>query len=495
MVIVDTGDSYEGINSYFGGAYISYTKEHPISMNPFKVTTLEYMQNFGEKKNFLKSLIFLIFKGKEEPTKIEEAIINQTIVEYYREYFTPFQGYTDAERKDLHERLLLDSKKNGEYEKFEQEIERKHGEEYTITEEDKERYEKLKRQEEKLDHLANDDSADNEGERQNARIKQEKIHNELIRMTNLVEDKFSYKIDREIEKLEQQRKKMRVAELSFNSYYEFAIQRIPQIMRQDRVNFAIDDFATILKPFYRGGELEYTLNNDMDSTLFDEQFIVFEIDKVKDDKVLFPIIVLIIMDVFTQKMRIKKNRKCLVIEEAWKAIATPVMANYIQYLYKTARKHWAMVGVVTQELEDIVGSPIVKKAIISNSDVFMLLDQSKFKDRFEDIRSTLALTDIDCKKISTINRLDNKEGRNKFMEVFIKRGQEGDVFGVEEPRECYLTYTTEKAEKEALKLYKRELCCSHQEAIEAFLRDWDRSGIRNLLDFAKKVNAMGRLSG
>ena len=225
----------------------------------------------------------------------------------------------------------------------------------------------------------------------------------------------------------------------------------------------------------------------MDSSLFDEKFIVFEIDKVKDDPVLFPIIVLIIMDVFTQKMRIKKGRKCLVIEEAWKAIATPVMANYIKYLYKTARKHWVMVGVVTQEIQDITSSPIVKEAIINNSDVFMLLDQSKFKDKFDDIKATLALTDNDCKKIFTINRLDNKEGRSPFKEVFLKRGQNGEVLGVEEPPECYMAYTTEKAEKEALKLYKKLMATDYQHAIEQFVSDWHNSGIKKSLEFSQKV--------
>ena len=230
----------------------------------------------------------------------------------------------------------------------------------------------------------------------------------------------------------------------------------------------------------------------MDSSLFDEKFIVFEIDKVKDDPVLFPIIVLIIMDVFTQKMRIKKGRKCLVIEEAWKAIATPTMAEYIKYLYKTARKHWAMVGVVTQEIEDVTSSEIVKEAIINNSDVFMLLDQNKYKEKFDKIKTVLALTDIDCKKIFTINRLDNKTDRSAFKEVYIKRGITGDVYGVEEPRECYMAYTTEKAEKEALKLYKRMLSTDYQHAIEAFCRDWERSGIKKSLEFSKKVLAEGK---
>ena len=488
VVIVDTGDSYEGLCSYFGGTYISYSKEKPISMNPFKVTETEYLQNFGEKKNFLMSLIFLIFKGSQQPTKIEQYIIERTIIEYYREFFTPFEGFSEEEKKELHQTLVIAAKSNGEYEKYEEELQARNGTgSYDVTDEERAKYERNSRLSEKLQAVV-DDAASTEGEKNAAR-------NLLQRLTpEIVEGKFLEKIEREIAKREQQRKSLRVRELSFNSYYEFARQRIPQIIHEDSIQFPINDFAAILKPFYRGGALEYTLNNDMDGSLFDEQFIVFEIDKVKDDPVLFPIIVLIIMDVFTQKMRIKnKVRKCLVIEEAWKAIATPVMAEYIKYLYKTARKHWAMVGVVTQEIQDITSSPIVKEAIINNSDVFMLLDQSKFKDKFDDIKATLALTDIDCKKIFTINRLDNKVGRSPFKEVFIKRGTEGDVFGIEEPRECYMSYTTEKAEKEALKLYRRELNCNHQQAIEAFVRDWERSGIGKSLEFAQLVNKQGKV--
>ena len=255
----------------------------------------------------------------------------------------------------------------------------------------------------------------------------------------------------------------------------------------------LDSYSYQLSKFYLGGKLERTLNENMDTTLFDETFIVFEIDSIKDDPLLFPLVTLIIMDVFIQKMRIKKNRKCLVIEEAWKAIASPMMAEYIKYLYKTARKFWASVGVVTQEIQDIIGSPIVKEAIINNSDIFMLLDQSKFKERFGEIKTILGLTDVDCKKIFTINRLDNKENRAFFREVFIRRSTNSDVFGVEEPRECYMTYTTERAEKEALKLYKRELRCSHQKAIEQYVKDWNKSGIGRSLTFAQKVNQEGRV--
>ena len=374
VVLVDTGNSYEGLCDYVNGKYISYTEEHPITMNPFAIKREEL--NI-EKIGFLKNLIMLIWKGTNgRITKTEDHLIEDVITEYYDAHF-----------------------RTG-----------------------------------------------------------------------------------------------KVKELSFNTFYEYSTARIPEIVRDN--NLEGIDLATynyLLKDFYKGGNHELTLNENLDTALFDETFIVFEIDSIKDDPLLFPLVTLIIMDVFIQKMRIKKNRKVLVIEEAWKAIASPMMAEYIKYLYKTARKFWASVGVVTQEIQDIVGSPIVKEAIINNSDVIMLLDQSKFKERFDEIKAILGLTDVDCRKIFTINRLENKEGRSFFREVFIRRGQNAAVFGVEEPHECYMTYTTERAEKEALKLYKRELRCSHQQAIEAYCRDWDRSGISKSLPFAQKVNQAGHV--
>lgn len=373
VVMVDTGNSYEGLCEYVGGKYISYTEEHPITMNPFRIKREEYNV---EKIGFLKNLIMLIWKGSDGTiTKTEDKLIEQTITEYYENYF-------------------------------------------------------------------------------NGKIKS----------------------------------------LSFNTFYEFSVETIPRICRDNNLTgIDIASFDFLMKGFYKGGNYELTLNEDLDTTLFDETFIVFEIDSIKDNPLLFPIVTLIIMDLFIQKMRIKKNRKVLVIEEAWKAIASPMMAEYIKYLYKTARKFWASVGVITQEIQDIIGSPIVKEAIINNSDVVMLLDQSKFKERFDDIQSILGLTEVDCKKIFTINRLDNKEGRSYFREVFIRRGQVGAVYGVEEPHECYMTYTTERAEKEALKLYKSELKCNHQQAIEAYCRDWDRSGITKSLPFAQMVNGKGKV--
>ena len=491
VVMVDTGDSYEGICGYFGGTYISYSKEKPISMNPFKVTREEYEQNFGEKKNFLKSLIFLIFKGNEAPSKIEDMLVNQTIVEYYEAYFNPFTSFSDTEREGLRQKLLVAAKMEDDYEKFatdmrdiEEQINSPEPETKTTVRAlilpSEERRNKIIRQCRALRAMIVD-RATTEAEKEKAASKIEVYKKELHETSMLM------KIDKQIDHMEEQKRRLKVPSLSFNTYYEFALERIPQITSLEKIHFDIRDFAAILKQFYRGGELEVTLNSDLDTNLFDERFIVFEIDKIKDDPVLFPIIVLIIMDVFLQKMRIKKGRKALIIEEAWKAIASPTMAEYIKFLYKTVRKFHGIAGVVTQELNDVIDSPIVKEAIINNSDVKILLDQSKFKDRYNDIAAILGLTPIQKQQIFTVNALNNKEGRNYFKEVWICRGQNSDVYGVEEPPECYWAYTTERAEKEALKIYLRHYG-TMQEAITNIEADRKRAGISKYLDFARKVN-------
>ena len=373
VVMVDTGNSYEGLCEYLNGKYISYTEEKPITMNPFRINRAELNV---EKTGFLKNLVLLIWKGSQGTvTKTEDRLIEQVITEYYDTYFNGFEGFSITQREDLQKSLQID--------------ERNH----------------------------NDRRDESERER-------------------------DARIDRMINEMERRRKELKVKELSFNSFYEFSVQRIPDICSENRISgIDLSTYRYMMKDFYRGGNHEKTLNENMDSSLFDETFIVFEIDSIKDDPLLFPLVTLIIMDVFLQKMRIKKNRKVLVIEEAWKAIASPLMAEYIKFMYKTARKFWASVGVVTQEIQDIIGSPIVKEAIINNSDVVMLLDQSKFRERFDEIKAILGLTDVDCKKIFTVNRLENKEGRSFFREVFIRRGSTSGVYGVEEPHECYMTYT------------------------------------------------------
>ena len=213
-----------------------------------------------------------------------------------------------------------------------------------------------------------------------------------------------------------------VPALSFNSFYEFCEKFLPVYLnnRHHKITeeeFNFRTFLFVLKDFYKGGRYGTTLNQNADNSLFYEPFIVFEIDNVKDNPKLFPIVTLIIMDTFIQKMRLRSDRrKALIIEEAWKAIASKLMGGYILYLYKTVRKFWGEAVVVTQELDDIIGNAVVKDSIINNSDTFILLDQTKFKDNFGRIAALLSLNKVEQNKIFTINNLNNKTGRGRFKE-------------------------------------------------------------------------------
>ncbi|MEJ6979741.1 TraG family conjugative transposon ATPase [Pedobacter sp. P351] len=375
VVIVDTGHSYSGLCSYFNGKYITYTEKKPITMNPFQIDEEEY--NI-EKKDFLCTLIGLLWKGAEGTvSNVERDVIASLISSYYATFFDPGN---------------------------------------------------------EIEHT--------------------------------------------------------IPELNFNSFYDYALYKVPQIKKEERIPFDLDEFRYVLKKYYRGGEFDSILNEASDQSLFTERFIVFEIDAVKENRILFPIVTLIIMDVFIQKMRHRKEqRKALIVEEAWKAIASPLMAGYILYLYKTVRKFWGEAIVITQELSDILGNAVVKDSILNNSDTVCLLDQSKFKENYKEIAKLLAITEIEQKKIFTINKLDNTEGRGRFKEVYIRRGSSGEVYGIEVSLFQYLAYTTEKPEKSAVEVYVNEYG-GYQKGLEEFVSDFEKSGLP-LNSFVKQINQTG----
>lgn len=211
-------------------------------------------------------------------------------------------------------------------------------------------------------------------------------------------------------------------------------------------DFDVENFLYVLRPYYKGGEFDYLLNATENLELLKERFIVFELDNIKDHPILFPVVTIIIMEVFISKMRkLKGMRKMILIEEAWKAIAKEGMAEYIKYLFKTVRKFYGEAIVVTQEVEDIISSPIVKQAIINNSDCKILLDQSKYQNKFDLIQQLLGLTEKKALVLS-INKANDPS--RKYKEVFISLGgMLSKVYATEVSLEEYLAYTTEESEK------------------------------------------------
>lgn len=369
VVIVDTGHSYSGLCAYFNGSYLTYSEQHPITMNPFAISRAEYNL---EKKDFIKTLIALLLRGSEgEVSQIEDTVISSVVSAYYTDHFSGREG----------EGILC-----------------------------------------------------------------------------------------------------------FDSFYHYSCGKIAQIRKDERISFDLDEYRYVLKKFCSGEEFGLLLNQQVDSSLFSQRFIVFEIDAIREHKVLFPIVTLIIMDVFLQKMRHRNHqRKAIILEEAWKAIASPLMASYLLYMYKTVRKFWGEAIVVTQELGDIIGNAIIKDSIISNSDTICLLDQGKFKENYAQVASLLSLSETEQKKIFTINRLDNHQGRARFKEVYIRRGMTGEVYGVEVSLRQYITFSTEKPEKQALEYYISRMG-SYQKGLDAFIADLESSGL-SLEGFVAQINS------
>ena len=237
---------------------------------------------------------------------------------------------------------------------------------------------------------------------------------------------------------------------SFDTFYEFVSGDFRRWLERKNVrekDFDIDGFLTVLEPYHRGGEYDFLLNSDKQLDLLSKRFVVFEIDAIKDHPILFPVVTIIIMETFVNKMRrLQGIRKMILIEEAWKAIAKDGMASYIKYLFKTVRKFFGEAVVVTQEIDDIVSSPIVKESIINNSDCKILLDQRKYMNKFGIIQSMLGLTEKECSQILSINQA-NHPGR-LYKEVWIGLGGVlSAVYATEVSEEEYLCYTTEESEK------------------------------------------------
>jgi conjugation system TraG family ATPase len=260
----------------------------------------------------------------------------------------------------------------------------------------------------------------------------------------------------------------------FDSFYEFLQKDFVEVLQTDKVkdkDFDVSNFLYVLRPYYKGGEFDYLLNASENLELLHQRFIVFELDNIKDHPILFPVVTIIIMEVFISKMRkLKGIRKMILIEEAWKAIAKEGMAEYIKYLFKTVRKFFGEAIVVTQEVEDIISSPVVKQAIINNSDCKILLDQSKYQNKFDQIQELLGLTEKEKALVLSINKANDPT--KKYKEVFISLGGVlSKVYRTEVSLEEYLAYTTEETEKFKLQQHTARLGGNIEKAIAAMAEE------------------------
>ena len=334
IVVVDVGDSYEGICQMLDGKYLTYTREKPISFNPF------FLEGRAkpdiEKKETIKALLLSMWKKEDEKTtRLEETALSYAVNGYF---------------------------------------------------------------------------------------------------THLEENESVFPC--------------------FNTFFDYLRTDFIDLLKVEKItalHFDYDGFIIVMAPFYKEGEYDYLLNSKTNLDLTNDPFVVFELDNIKDNKILFPVVTIIIMDTFITKMRTLKGvRKIILIEEAWKAIMKPEMAEFIKYLYKTVRKHFGEAWIVTQEVNDIISSPIVQDSIINNADTKILMDQRKYQNKFDAVKKFLALTEKEANMALSLNR--NLDPARKYKEFFVSfGGQHSAVYGLEVSRPEYFAFTTEQKEKLAIK--------------------------------------------
>lgn len=230
----------------------------------------------------------------------------------------------------------------------------------------------------------------------------------------------------------------------FNTFYEYLQNDYTKTLREHQVkdkDFDVGNFLYVLRPYYKNGEFDYLLNAKENLDLLNQPFIVFELDNIKDHPILFPVVTLVIMELFISKMRkLSGVRKVLTIDEAWKAIAKSGMAEFLKYAFKTIRKFNGIPIVITQELDDLISSPVIKEAIINNADVKILMDMRKFLNKFDKLQETLGLSEKSKIQSLSVNK-DNRE-------IYINIGGQKDLVVKNElcPHE-YFAFTTEGKER------------------------------------------------
>ena len=243
----------------------------------------------------------------------------------------------------------------------------------------------------------------------------------------------------------------------FNDYFEYVRDVFGDLLAADNAGkeyFDLKDYLISLEQFYTGGPYDYLLNSRESVNILEDRFVVFEIDHIKGDPVIYPITTLVIMDAFMEKMTSISGFKVMCIEEAWKAIMGTQMATYMLELWKTARKHRTSAMVVTQELKDITSSSIIKDSIVENSGVKILLDQSKYLNKFEELAAKLSLSEDDKSMILSLNRyrpVRCAQGDNKGREVFFNLGNKKSfVMRLEVSPEERWAFSSQKRDKERL---------------------------------------------
>lgn len=237
--------------------------------------------------------------------------------------------------------------------------------------------------------------------------------------------------------------------------------------------FDANRFGAAMDLYKKGGTYGFLLNAEEEADLFSSRLTVFEVDTIKDNRELFPLWVLCIMHSFEDKMRALPCQKVMVIEEAWKAISMESMREFIIWLWRTARKFRTSACVVTQALADLTGNDVIENAIIQNTSVKIMLDQSRNANSFSFVAGKLGFSPMAVSLALSVNR--NLRPGYRYKEAFFAIGERYcNVFGIEVSDEMQIAFETDKTLKKPV-FDRAEKCGSLIQAIREMANERRRA--------------------
>lgn len=189
--------------------------------------------------------------------------------------------------------------------------------------------------------------------------------------------------------------------------------------------FDYRNFFIVLEPFTEGIYKDH-FNALEAEYLEDSNLLCFELENVKNDKRLYPLVVQVIFDYVLQLVAKQPNQKKFIdIEEGW-TMLDDASETYIASFFRKGRKTNTSIRIITQNVDEIKNSRIAG-AMKNNAATFILLYNDKVSVR-EDIAKFLGMDEFDMEKYASLRKKDNYI--DGYREVFIKEMNQSSVWQV-----------------------------------------------------------------
>lgn len=218
---------------------------------------------------------------------------------------------------------------------------------------------------------------------------------------------------------------------------------------EEKSLFPFTEFFTVMEPFVTGVYALHFNSEEVDY-LTDHRLICFELESLKANPKLYPLVIQVLFDFAFEIVANKPNAtKFIDVEEGW-VMLNDAGEEYIESLFRKGRKTKTSIRLITQDITEVKDSRIAG-ALKNNASTFILLGNEKASSR-EEVASWLGLSDHEMQKYSSLRR---SNGLKPFREVLIKEMNQSNIFRIETSAHEYAIFTSRPDERNAISELKK----------------------------------------